>query len=100
MKKSILYNCLSGVNAYNTKRVPVQEGLSLSAADMNQMNARNIPVSASVISDDLLSRGHKGSDPDVPLLRRRGNDFSDIYVSEKIARDKVSNSISNSDTSE
>lgn len=100
MKRSIITNLCSDTRAYNAERVLVQDGLSLSASEMNQMNSRGIPISASVIADELLSKGHKGSDPDVPLLRQRGYDFSDIYVSEKAARDKVSNSISNSETSE
>lgn len=81
---------------YNSDVVPCQNGLSISPAEMNSLNSRNIPISSAVISDDLLSPGHKGSDPTVPILRQRGVDFSDVYVAEHAARVKLENAIKSS----
>lgn len=79
--------------AYNADVVPVQSGLSISPAEMHSLQERNIPISSSTISDDLISPGHKGSDPSVPLFRQRGVDFSDIYVSESNCRSKIEDAV-------
>lgn len=84
------------VRGYNSDVVCCQDGLSISPAEMNQLNSRNIPISAAVIADELLSPGHKGSDPTVPILRQRGVDFSDVYVAELASRDKIENVIKSS----
>lgn len=79
-----------GVRAYNVEPVFVQSGLSVSAADMNRMVRSGIPVSSQNLSDDMLSPGHDGIDPEVPLFARRGIEFSDVYVEQQNARAKVS----------
>lgn len=79
-----------GVRAYDAEQVVVQSGLSLSASDMNRMTRQGIPISAQNLSDDMLSPGHDGVDPDVPLFARRGVEFSDVYVAQRDARAKVS----------
>lgn len=80
--------------AYDVAPQPVQSGLSISPAEMNECVKANIPISASMVSDDLLSKGHKGSDPSVPILRQRGMDFSDVYCAESAARDKIASAAS------
>lgn len=79
-----------GVRAYNAAQTIVQSGLSLSAADMNRMTKEGIPISSQNLSDDMLSPGHDGIDPEVPLFARRGIEFSDVYVEQQNARAKVS----------
>lgn len=91
--KRVIERCACRTRAYNSDVVPVQSGLTISPAQMNELNQSNIPISASMVSDDLLSPGHKGSDPDVPILRQRGVDFSDVYVAELSARDKIESAV-------
>lgn len=87
---SSIKKCNHGVRAYCVPQTLVQSGLSLSAADMNRMTRQGIPISSQNLSDDMLSPGHDGVDPDVPLFARRGVEFSDVYVAQRDARAKVS----------
>lgn len=92
MLRTIL-KCGGKTRAYCADVVPVQSGLSISPSEMHQLQERNIPISSSTISDDLISPGHKGTDASVPLFRQRGVDFSDVYVSESNARSKISDAV-------
>lgn len=80
-----------GVRAFSSEPISVQDGLSLSPADMNQLNKRNMPISSHMLSDEMLSPGHEGSNPDVPFIRSRGVDFSEVYVNERNSRSKIKN---------
>lgn len=84
-----------GVNAYDGDIVAVQGGLSISPAEMNELNNAHMPISTQVISDDLLSPGHSGSQPEVSPLRTRGIDFSDAYVMQINSRKRVGDAVRN-----
>lgn len=78
-----------GVKAYKCEQTIVQDGLSVSAADMQRMTRNGIPISAQVLSDSSFSPGHEGSDPFVPFEALRGVDFSEAYVMAVDGRRKI-----------
>lgn len=98
MKKFLEQTAQSRTRAYDTLGEMAEQNLAITPSQMNKLASSNIPVSSSVLSQDVFDVGHDlGVNAPLSVFERRGVDFSEVSVYEQSCRNKVSDYLSSSD---
>lgn len=79
------------VFAYDAEPVMCEQNLAVTPSEMHRMSEAHIPITSSVLSQDLFDAGHDlGVNAPLSVFERRGIDFSEVSAYSQSCQQKLS----------
>lgn len=79
--------------AYDVEPVMCEQNLAITPSEMHRMADAHIPITSSVLSEDLFDSGHDiGVNSPLTVFERRGVDFSEVSAYSQSCQNKLSQS--------